>query len=286
MFNKIFSEKSDNNKIPLYTIHNELNINNCTVVRSNQEDHMIINQKYQIHIFDTNRIYHQNNEYFSFFSDFNSDKHTLEINSFLVPDEDKKEEKLNFIQISKIEQNHIGFIYEKKQIFDIKKEDKISLFTNVKYDLDEDKDSIYLTEVKKMHSKKRINKGSNSDNIRKILKTEILNDAITNTLNKELKKEGYIFEFCKFPFGLCRDITKKNNKEILKMTLSKIYETKELYKDNELHIYYHNLELLNELRKEKNFEFERIMNVKFGQICRNYLISNEFKAKINSKKHK
>ena len=58
----------------------------------------------------------------------------------------------------------------------------------------------------------------------------------------------------KFPKSFVSDITKKTNKELLYMTLENTFEKKELYKQDDIVNYKHNLEVIKNEKIQKNKE--------------------------------
>ena len=63
------------------------------------------------------------------------------------------------------------------------------------------------------------------------------------------------------------------------MKLLQIFENKELYDEQNLCNYYHNLKVLKQLRFEENPELNLILNKKYKDLFEEYLNSDEFKIK-------
>ena len=147
-------------------------------------------------------------------------------------------------------------------------------------------------------SKKKIKKiknvqkrKENADNIRKKIKSRFLK-VLRNTVNERLKIAGSqkFFKFLSQKF--ISNISKEKNKAALDLTFKEIFskdfsegETKDQAEYNN---YYHNLEVLNYLEKNKeiseNSNFNIFKNMKYSQIFNEYLKSKEFEIEIASLK--
>ena len=131
----------------------------------------------------------------------------------------------------------------------------------------------------------------NADNIRKKIKSRFLK-VLRNTVNERLKIAGSqkFFKFLSQKF--ISNISKEKNKAALDLTFKEIFskdfsegETKDQAEYNN---YYHNLEVLNYLEKNKeiseNSNFNIFKNMKYSQIFNEYLKSKEFEIEIASLK--
>ena len=158
---------------------------------------------------------------------------------------------------------------------------------------DEGEGSISISGNKKKHKKIRNvqKRKENSDNIRKKIKSRFLK-VLRNTVNERLKIAGSqkFFKFLSQKF--ISNISKEKNKAALDLTFKEIFskdfsegETKDQAEYNN---YYHNLEVLNYLEKNKeiseNSNFNIFKNMKYSQIFNEYLKSKEFEIEIASLK--
>ena len=141
------------------------------------------------------------------------------------------------------------------------------------------------------YSKKRIrctiprNRGDYDDDIRRMIKRRFLNKILLNKINIILRNGGNKHFFARFYQKFASDVAKKRNKEIINITLRQIFEKKDLNKSKEK--YRHNLEVLDSIKKEKNWELDRILNMKFCSLFEEYINSDEFKIdEINRLKKK
>ena len=109
-------------------------------------------------------------------------------------------------------------------------------------------------------------------------------------LNKKLKSSGSIKYLEKFTqIFVCNGNINKN-KKIIDMTLKEIFETKELYTNEDkegLFKYEFNLKVIQSEEIEKNEEFQKILNKKFSELYTEYINSDEFNIdEINRLKEK
>ena len=61
------------------------------------------------------------------------------------------------------------------------------------------------------------------------------------------------------------------------MTLQEIFEKKELYEENNLKNYYHNLKVIKSEQIQKNIDLKEILNKKYRELFKEYINSKEFK---------
>ena len=181
---------------------------------------------------------------------------------------------------------------EKKKYFNVNYEKKDSLFPKSKNDIDpfnfEEDEEKFLG--KKRHQERRCRR-DNKDNIRKKGKRAFYNSNLIVKLNQKLKSFGIAKYFEKFPQFFVSDIDQKRNAEILDLTLSEIFQKKELYKSEKekgWENYEHNLKVVESQEVKENKELKKILNKTFRELYEEYLNSDEFKiGEINRlKKHK
>ena len=71
------------------------------------------------------------------------------------------------------------------------------------------------------------------------------------------------------------------------MTLEDIFTKKELYNVNNLEKFNHNLKLINQIKSEEffdireNTQIDLILNIRYYDLFKEYLVSNEFIEEIN-----
>ena len=193
----------------------------------------------------------------------------------------KKEEKNNeylLYQYSNIiKQNNLNSILKQK---------KRKLFKiNYRFRFDDfnDKDNVSLSPLsdekiflknKGIPIKKR--RRENLDNIRKKIKTIFFNNYIYNKMNDALKSKKSKLYFFKFPTSFVNDIKKDTNKDIINISLFNIMSNKELYNENDLTNYYHNLKVIENEEINENEELMKILNKKYSELFKDYINSKEF----------
>ena len=135
--------------------------------------------------------------------------------------------------------------------------------------------------------KKRQRRYTNQDNVRRIIKRRFFNTHLKNVLNKKMEKSGYK-ELYNFPQKLVSDITIKNNKELINMTLFQIFEKNDSYRNKDLINYEYNLNIVKKIKIDEKAEMNFIMNKKFYELFEEYINSDEFEKEIKrvSSKHK
>ena len=135
-----------------------------------------------------------------------------------------------------------------------------------------------------MNKKRRRNK---EDDIRRMIGRRFFNDVLLNLINAKLKKVGCINIFEKFQQDVIYYLVKKYNKNVLEMTLEDIFTKKELYNVNNLEKFNHNLKLINQIKSEEffdireNTQIDLILNIRYYDLFKEYLVSNEFIEEIN-----
>ena len=135
--------------------------------------------------------------------------------------------------------------------------------------------------------KERQRRYTNQDNVRRIIKRRFFNTYLKNALNEKMKKSGYK-ELYNFPQKLVSDITIKNNKELINMTLFQIFEKNDSYGNKDLKNFEYNLNIVKKIKINEKAEMNFIMNKKFCELFEEYINSDEFEKEIKrvSSKHK
>lgn len=165
--------------------------------------------------------------------------------------------------------------YSKKILFEVIYPKKYILFTHLRSESCRTFDDDYSFQRKR--SLLRIRRGRNSDHFRLMIKRNFFNKTLLNCLNEKLENIRYKNKFKKFPQYFVSDITKKNNKQFVHMTLAQIFEQKSLYKSkHDLLNYQNNLKILDRLKKENNLLMRTILNMKYKDIFEEYVNSDEF----------
>ena len=185
------------------------------------------------------------------------------------------------INLDKIDSGFDNFsqIFEPKStnIFKVIYKERNSLFTNIEdNEIDSSTNDETFLKRKKGFKKKR--RFENQDNMRKKIKRGFLNKALIIKINNILNDNKIRLYLERFPQKLVCDITKKSNKSLLNMSLEHIFEIKELYDENDLNNYYHNLKVIKSKEVQENFELKAILNKTYSELFEEYLNSKEFKV--------
>ena len=147
--------------------------------------------------------------------------------------------------------------------------------------------SFETSELVRDRAKERKKRFENRDNIRKKIKRGFLNNTLPKQINKILKKSECKLNFEKFSQKFVGDVSKKNNKDIVHMTLLEIIQKKELYSEKDFSNYQNNLNIVNAKENKENVVFQEMLNKTFEKLFEEYLNSNEFKVdEINRLKRK
>ena len=166
----------------------------------------------------------------------------------------------------------------KKETETVSSSESSSLFKNTESDSISDKEKeIKFIGIKR--SKVKRPRKENQDNIRRKIKRAFFNNALIKKLNNKLKSSGSIKYLEKFPQIFVCDVNKNKNKKIMDMTLKEIFETKELYANEDkegLFKYELNLKVIQSEEIEENEEFQKILNKKFSELYTEYINSDEF----------
>ena len=171
-----------------------------------------------------------------------------------------------------------GEINEEKnpeKIFEVKKRKNNSLFNNIENESTEVSLNSGITSIKRKRNKEKRRRRDNSDNIRKKIKGGFFNGALIKRLNFILKQNRSKLYFVKFHQKFISNITRKSNKKLLNMTLSEIFEKKEVYSSNDLN-FKHNLKVVQTKEIKENEELKEILNKKYCELFEEYINSKEF----------
>lgn len=168
------------------------------------------------------------------------------------------------------------YFINKKSIFKVIYPNNFSLFTN-----NNDKETIFNNDKynfkKRTKSLIKMERYKNSDNIRKMIKTRFINTYLKKALNEKLAENGFNSVFEYLPQSFVSNVSKKKEKKLLNKTLFDIFDKKELYDQNNLSNYYHNLKILEKIKIEGNPQLKFIFNKKYKDIFEEYVNSEEFK---------
>ena len=170
---------------------------------------------------------------------------------------------------------------KKEKIFDVvlrEREREIkSLFTNIE---NEESNSNINDEnfLKRKRYPQKRRRRENQDNMRKKIKRGFMNIALITKINVNLKLNNIVSYLEKFPQNLVCDVTKKTNKDLIDMTLEQIFEKKELYDEDDLSKYEHNLKVIKSKEVQQNSELKAILNKKYSELFEEYINSKEFKV--------
>jgi len=170
---------------------------------------------------------------------------------------------------------------KKEKIFDVvirEREGEIkSLFTNIE---NEESNSNINDEnfLKRKRYPQKRRRRENQDNMRKKIKRGFMNIALITKINVNLKLNNIVSYLEKFPQNLVCDVTKKTNKDLIDMTLEQIFEKKELYDEDDLSKYEHNLKVIKSKEVQQNSELKAILNKKYSELFEEYINSKEFKV--------
>ena len=116
----------------------------------------------------------------------------------------------------------------------------------------------------------------NQDNIRKKLKTVFFNTFLRKKINEILNNKHSRLYFEKFPISFVNDIRKNTNKDVIDKTLLEIILNKELYSENDLSNYNHNIKVVENKEVKKIGELKKILNKTFRELFEEFINSKEF----------
>ena len=144
---------------------------------------------------------------------------------------------------------------------------------------------IKINSAKEFINKKR--RRNKEDDIRRMIGRRFFNDVLLNLINAILKNAGCKNIFEKFQQDMIYYLVKKYNKNVLDMSLEDIFTKKELYNEYNLEKYNHNLKLINKIKSDEfidireSTQIDRILNMRYYDLFKEYLASNEFIEEIN-----
>ena len=176
---------------------------------------------------------------------------------------------LYFNSVKENNQNS-SFLGQKRKLFKIN--------YRKKYD---ESNEIYPSSVEKAFLNNKVlptikRRRENQDNIRKKLKTVFFNTFLRKKINEILNNKHSRLYFEKFPISFVNDIRKNTNKDVIDKTLLEIILNKELYSENDLSNYNHNLKVVEKKEVKKIGELKKILNKTFRELFEEFINSKEF----------
>jgi hypothetical protein len=160
------------------------------------------------------------------------------------------------------------------KIFEVVCPMKIALFSRFESESFDEEGNTF-TERKRYNTRRR-SRREHQDNIRKKIKRGFFNSALIPKINMIIKKNGGKIFFMIFKLHFVSNVTIKPNKKLFNLTLEEIFRKKELYHENELNFFYHNLKLVNSKEIQENKELKNILNIKLFKLFEDYIKSKEF----------
>jgi len=176
---------------------------------------------------------------------------------------------LYFNSVKENNQNS-SFLGQKRKLFKIN--------YRKKYD---ESNEIYPSSVEKAFLNNKVlptikRRRENQDNIRKKLKTVFFNTFLRKKINEILNNKHSRLYFEKFPISFVNDIRKNTNKDVIDKTLLEIILNKELYSENDLSNYNHNIKVVENKEVKKIGELKKILNKTFRELFEEFINSKEF----------
>ena len=176
---------------------------------------------------------------------------------------------LYFNSVKENNQNS-SFLGQKRKLFKIN--------YRKKYD---ESNEIYPSSVEKAFLNNKVlptikRRRENQDNIRKKLKTVFFNTFLRKKINEILNNKHSRLYFEKFPISFVNDIRKNTNKDVIDKTLLEIILNKELYSENDLSNYNHNIKVVENKEVKKIGELKKILNKTFCELFEEFINSKEF----------
>ena len=176
---------------------------------------------------------------------------------------------LYFKSVKENNQNS-SFLGQKRKLFKIN--------YRKKYD---ESNEIYPSSVEKAFLNNKVlptikRRRENQDNIRKKLKTVFFNTFLRKKINEILNNKHSRLYFEKFPISFVNDIRKNTNKDVIDKTLLEIILNKELYSENDLSNYNHNIKVVENKEVKKIGELKKILNKTFRELFEEFINSKEF----------
>ena len=163
---------------------------------------------------------------------------------------------LYFNSVKENNQNS-SFLGQKRKLFKIN--------YRKKYD---ESNEIYPSSVEKAFLNNKVlptikRRRENQDNIRKKLKTVFFNTFLRKKINEILN-------------SFVNDIRKNTNKDVIDKTLLEIILNKELYSENDLSNYNHNIKVVENKEVKQIGELKKILNKTFRELFEEFINSKEF----------
>ena len=176
---------------------------------------------------------------------------------------------LYFNSVKENNQNS-SFLGQKRKLFKIN--------YRKKYD---ESNEIYPSSVEKAFLNNKVlptikRRRENQDNIRKKLKTVFFNTFLRKKINEILNNKHSRLYFEKFPISFVNDIRKNTNKDVIDKTLLEIILNKELYSENDLSNYNHNIKVVENKEVKQIGELKKILNKTFRELFEEFINSKEF----------
>ena len=176
---------------------------------------------------------------------------------------------LYFNSVKENNQNS-SFLGQKRKLFKIN--------YRKKYD---ESNEIYPSSVEKAFLNNKVlptikRRRENQDNIRKKLKTVFFNTFLRKKINEILNNKHSRLYFEKFPISFVNDIRKNTNKDVIDKTLLEIILNKELYSENDLNNYNHNIKVVENKEVKQIGELKKILNKTFRELFEEFIKAKEF----------
>ena len=192
-------------------------------------------------------------------------------------EEEKIEEGLLFYYPSSIKDNNSNKIFnrEKRKLFKVNYRIRFEEFNGIeKASLSSLFNEKTFLNNKLLPTIKR--RRENMDNICKKIKTSFFNKFLYKKLNEMLKHVKSKLYFEKFPISFVNDIKKDTNKDLLDKSFFEILSNKEIYNENDLSNYFHNLKVIANKEILENEELMKILKKKYCKLYEEYINSKEF----------
>ena len=276
-FNNIIESNSNNQQ--LYILSDKKQ-NNHTVNKNKNE------------IFSINKEKKKNN-YFTITKEKTEDKTESENNICIIINNSEIDEKIETNFINK--KRNRNMFRDNLEIFSPREYDHYSkrmineVLNNRSYD-NKNLGNLFVTKLKTQKS----NRKNYSDDIRKKIKSRF-HKILKNALNEKLRFAGSIHYFEYLPQVFITNISKKENRQILNLTMEEILSKnfclgKDKIKTTDIENYDNNLKVLKYLEENKEISkksnFNNIKNMKYYEVFNEYLNSKEFEKEILKLKKK
>ena len=283
--NNNFEEKFLTN---YYEIESNLDNNKLFFVPYKKENNSQINKnKKEIFSIHKEKNYEKKNNYFNITNEKTEDKNENDNICILINDS-KNDEKTETNFIGKKRNRNIFRV--NFQIFNPREYDDYSkrMIHEVVHVKNNDNINLGNLFVIKFKRTKHNNRKNYSDDIRKKIKSGF-HKILKNILNAKLEIAGSKLFFEYLPQVFITNISKKENKNILNLTLEEILSKnfclgKDVKSSSIMVKYYHNLKVLKYLENNKEISqkvnFNNIKDMKYYEVFNEYLNSKEFEEEI------